>query len=77
MQLAVNNRTIMRAYDELAAEGVIFQRRGMGYYVSDDAPRLILEARRRQFLEVTVPHMANTMRRLGLTAADILPLLPR
>lgn len=75
MQLAVNNRTVMRAYDELAAEGVVTQRRGMGYYVAADAAGLILSARRREFLEVTVPQLARTMAQLGLTLDDIAPLL--
>ena len=34
--MAVNPRTVMRAYEELSDNGIIFQRRGMGFYVGAD-----------------------------------------
>ncbi len=73
--LAVNNRTIMKAYDELAAAGIIYQKRGMGYYVSDDAMQLTLRELRREFMEVTIPEFLAAMRRASLTPADIIPLI--
>ena len=53
--LTVNNRTVMKAYDELAAEGVIYQRRGMGYYAAPDASERVREALRRHLLADTAP----------------------
>lgn len=76
MQLQVNNRTVLRAYDGLADDGIIYQRRGMGYYVADEAASRILEARRSRFLKETVPAIAKAMRQLGISGSEILPLLP-
>lgn len=73
--LGVNTRTVMRAYDELAEAAIIFQRRGMGYYLADDAPDRILAFRRSQFLSITIPKVAREMKLLGLSTNDILPLL--
>lgn len=75
LALGVNTRTVMRAYDTLADDAIIYQRRGLGYYLSDDAPRLIMEIRRAEFLNNTVLAFAAEMKKLNLTPDDILPLL--
>lgn len=71
IELAVNNRTVMKAYDELAAQGVIYQRRGMGYFVAADAAAQVRRAVREDFLAYTLPAFAERMRMAGLTLADI------
>ena len=35
--MVVNPRTVMRAYEALEERGIIFQRRGLGFYVADGA----------------------------------------
>ncbi len=37
VMLGVNTNTAVKTYELLAREGVIYNRRGMGYYVSPDA----------------------------------------
>ena len=51
--LAVNNRTVLKAYDEMHDLGVIYQKRGLGYFISAEAHSLILAGRRREFMDVT------------------------
>lgn len=76
--LAVNNRTVMKAFDDLHAAGVIYQKRGVGYFVADTgATDRINALMRAEFLQFTLPEFITRMRMAGLTAADILPLLPR
>lgn len=75
VSLAVNTRTVMKAYDELAARGVIYQRRGMGYYVAADASERVREALRADFFADTLPAFVEQMRMAGLTLDDILPHL--
>ncbi len=75
--LAVNNRTVLKAYDEMHDLGVIYQKRGLGYFISAEAHSLIMAGRRREFMDVTLPEFIAQMRVLGLTSADILPLLPQ
>lgn len=77
LTLTVNNRTIMKAFDELADAGIIYQRRGMGYYVSADAVTLIARNEREVFMNETLPAFADQMRRLGLTVSDIAADLPQ
>ncbi len=44
VQLEVNPNTVMRAYERLTADALIYNRRGIGYFVAPDART---EARRR------------------------------
>lgn len=73
--LAVNNRTVMKAYDDLSEAGVIYQRRGMGYYVADAAAESLRAFLRRDFIANTLPDLTARMRLAGLTPADLAGLL--
>ena len=60
---------------ELAEAGIIYQRRGMGYYTADDARDTIIKKRRETFVRNTIPELRRTMDELGYTPQDILNLL--
>ena len=44
--MEVNTNTVVRAYDLLTRQGIVYTRRGMGYFVSDNAPEMIKADRR-------------------------------
>lgn len=69
--LQVNINTAVKAYEELARDNVIYQRRGMGYFVSAGAPDHIRTQRREQFLNVTLPQFRHEMELLGITWEEI------
>lgn len=69
--LEVNANTTVKAYDLLAARGVIYAKRGMGYYVSPDAQRRILAERRTYFREHAMPDFFRQMQLLGISGEDI------
>lgn len=71
VKLAVNNRTILNAYDELQDQGVIYQKRGLGYFVSSDAKERILESQRKEFFDETVPAICARMKLLGITPEEL------
>jgi len=50
-ELQVNPNTVMRAYDFLQQQGIIYNRRGIGNHVSSDAGEKILAARKEKFLQ--------------------------
>lgn len=77
VELAVNNRTVLKAFEELSDSGVIFQKRGLGFFVSSDAKDLIVAARRKEFMETTLPEFVAQMQLLGLKSGDIEPYLPQ
>ena len=55
--LEVNTNTAVKAYETLARDGVIYNRRGLGYFVTPGARATIMEQRRRAFLGDTLPAM--------------------
>lgn len=71
VMLAVNTNTAVKAYEQLAREGVIYNKRGLGYFVAADAREQIQEARRRDFIEKTLPEMFRQMRLLGIGLDEV------
>jgi GntR family transcriptional regulator len=65
-ELQVNPNTVMRAYDFLQQQGVIYNRRGIGNHVSPDAGEKILEARKEKFLQKDLPSFFKNMHLLEI-----------
>jgi DNA-binding transcriptional regulator YhcF (GntR family) len=68
--LEVNPNTVMRTYDFLQGKEIIFNKRGIGYFVSEDARRKIIEYQKKQFLEQDLPIIFKNMNLLGMTLND-------
>ncbi len=73
--MSVNSHTALKAYDYLQSHGIINMRRGMGYYLADDARARVEAERRQQFLTVSAPAFFEQMRLLGLTVDDLMPII--
>ena len=67
--IGVNPNTVMRVYEKLTAEGIIYNKRGIGYFVSADAREKVLEAQTADFLSKEVPAIRRKMQLLGLDAS--------
>ena len=65
--LEVNVNTAVKAYELLARREVIYQKRGMGYFVATDAPEIIRTERRSYFCEHAMPQFFAQMKLLGIT----------
>jgi len=55
VKMEVNPNTVQRAYDFLQQRDIITNRRGIGYFIEDDAMDRILNFRREQFIENELP----------------------
>jgi len=71
VMLEVNTNTAVKTYELLAREGVIYNKRGLGYFVHPDAREQILERRRKEFRSQTLPEMFRQMRLLGIDISEI------
>jgi GntR family transcriptional regulator len=69
--LEVNPNTIMRSYEHLQQQGVIYTRRGMGYFVSPDALTQLADIRREQFLNEELPAFFHKMHLLGIELDEL------
>ena len=64
--LGVNANTAVRAYENLSAQGIIQTRRGLGFFVTEDAKERILQARRLRFMDDTLPELFRQMQMLDI-----------
>lgn len=67
----VNANTVMRSYDYLQSQEVIYNKRGIGYFVSPGARELILSLRKDYFLKEEVDYFFKQMYTLGISAEDM------
>lgn len=67
----VNANTVVRSYDYLQGEGIIFNRRGIGYFVSSGAKAMILKLRKAVFMEEELPELFRKMKLLGIGMDEI------
>lgn len=71
VMLQVNTNTAVKAYDQLARDGIIYNKRGLGYFVTAGAKKEIKKARKREFMKQTLPEMFRQMKLLDITIEDI------
>ncbi|MBO8465311.1 MAG: GntR family transcriptional regulator [Bacteroidetes bacterium] len=61
----VNPNTMMRSYDYLQQKNIIYNKRGIGYFVSPGSISLILEDQRKKLIDNDLPQMIKKMLLLG------------
>lgn len=69
--LEVNVNTAIKAYDLLSSRGIIYNRRGLGYFVSPNAREIILQARREEFMQDVLPDFLRRMHQLGVSIETV------
>ncbi len=69
--LQVNTNTAMKAYDQMARDEIIYNKRGLGYFVTPGAREKILAARRKDFMEQQLPELFRNMKLLGIDIKDV------
>lgn len=75
--LEVNVNTVVKSYELLAADGVIYNRRGLGYFVSPGAKQQIEKTRRQEFMKQTLPGIAQRMQSLGISLEKVISELKK
>ena len=68
----VNPLTVLKGYQELADEGLVEKRRGLGMFIKAGARSLLLTAERQKFLGEEWPRIFATIERLGLNPKELL-----
>jgi DNA-binding transcriptional regulator YhcF (GntR family) len=70
-EIGVNPNTIMRSYEKLTADGIIYNKRGIGYFICPDAHETVLAAQRKEFLENELPQIRRRMKLLGINPEEL------
>ena len=69
--LEVNTNTAVKAYEQLAREEIIYNKRGLGYFVTKGAKKQILKARKKEFMKERLPELFRQMQLLDITIEDV------
>ena len=67
----VNANTVVRSYDQLQSEEIIYNKRGIGYFVAQGAVERIKELRREIFLKEELPEFFGSLSTLGISMNEI------
>ena len=67
----VNANTVVRSYEWLQQQEIIFNKRGIGYYVSPEGKYRIKEIRRKRFFDDELTLFFNRLSTLGISVAEI------
>lgn len=72
VEYRVNPLTVLKAYQELATEGLVETRRGRGMFINEGAHGLLLRGERQKFLDEEWPRIYANIQRLGIKPEELL-----
>jgi GntR family transcriptional regulator len=70
IKIEVNPNTVQRAYDFLQQKEIILNKRGIGYFVENDADKKIKTYRKEIFFEEELPAVFKNMFLLGVSLKE-------
>lgn len=73
-QLEVNINTVIRSLEYLQQNEIIYNKRGLGFFVSETAVESIKAVRRKTFLGQTIPKVIQEMKVLGITWDEVMAI---
>ena len=70
----VNANTVMRAFDYLQQSGIIFNKRGIGYFVTEGASDTIKKERTEKFMNTDLKRLFEELNLLGITPSRLVEM---
>ena len=70
-ELQVNPNTVMRTYEFLQNQGVLYNKRGIGFFVAPDAGQKVTQFRRARFLDHELPELFKTIFLLDISLEEL------
>lgn len=67
----VNPNTVMRTYEYLADNNIIYNRRGIGFFVDDNAPQTVRAIKAEQFVNGELPGVFDQLHLLGIAPEQL------
>ena len=75
--IEVNPNTVMRAYTFLQDQGIIVNKRGIGFFVTSESVSKIVELKRAEFIAQEIPKISKTLKLLNLSFDEMKSLLEK
>lgn len=77
VQLEVNPNTVMRTFEYLQQQEIIYNQRGVGYFVAPQAFKNTVALRKESFMERDLPSVFRNLHLLGMTIEELAPRFER
>jgi len=71
----INPATAAKAFQQLAENGILYKKRGIGMFVAEGAPEQLREERRRRFTDDHLLPLLEEARNLGITFEQLIEQL--
>lgn len=71
MMLEVNPNTAMRAFNYLQEQQVIYNKRGIGYFVSENGHQKVLSIKKGEFINEILPDVFKKMKLLDIEFEEV------
>lgn len=69
--LEVNPNTVVRSYNYLQDQNVIYNQRGIGYFVTENGKQEARKIKRSEFIEKELPYLFKTMQLLNMSMREL------
>lgn len=69
--IQVNPNTVMRTYSLLQDQGIFYNKRGIGYFVSDNAKTIVQRSKKEQFIQEQLPDIFKIMDLLNINFGEL------
>ena len=77
IETEVNPNTVMRTYKHLQDNNIIYNKRGIGYFISEDAYKLTHDMKKEEFITEKLPEFFKSMKNLNISISEIEELFKR
>ena len=74
-ELEVNRNTVMRTYSYLQDEQIFDNKRGVGFFVANNAQSLVLKRFKKEFFASDYPYLLKKIKLLKLNTEDLQELI--
>ena len=74
-QLEVNRNTVMRSFSYLQDQDILYNKRGIGFFISENAFDIITNKEKENFFENELPPLIKKIQLLSLNKEDLKKLL--
>jgi DNA-binding transcriptional regulator YhcF (GntR family) len=71
IEMEVNPNTVMRSFERLQSHKIIYNKRGIGYFISTDAKEKIREMRYHNFINEILPSVFKEMTLLDISLDEL------
>ena len=69
---SINPATARKGLNILVDEGILYKKRGMGMFVTQDAKKIIINKRKDEYISNILPDLIKNMTMLGITREELI-----